>query len=555
MLRFAETAQAVAETSSKLEKIALVAGYLRELNDADLEAAARFFTGHPLPQASQRALSVGGSTLVAAARAVWHFDDAALGKSYRAHGDLGDALAGVYRQPLDLGLFRATLSPHALNAIMVEIAAASGRASSKRRQILCEQIFANCATPLEAKYVVKILTGDLRIGLREGLVVDAIASAFARDPDAVRRAVAAAGDIGAVARAARHDTLSTVAIAYGAPIAFMLATPIPFGDYRELAKNDWLVEDKYDGIRAQAHKAGTVVKLFSRTLKDSAAAFPEIVAALAHLPQDVILDGEIVAERDGRVLPFRYLQARLQRKDPSAELMAEVPVRFVVFDVLAAGRDFLIDTPLARRREVLASIVPATGAVRIADSLALETEPAAGRIETLFAAARERGDEGLVFKRLDAAYVPGKRGKWWLKLKRELSTLDVVVVAVEWGHGKRAKVLSDYTFAVRDPHGRLVTIGKAYSGLTDAEIAEMTAWFLAHRLGDAEGHRLAVEPEIVIEVAFDVVQKSTRHQSGYSLRFPRIVRLRPDKPASEIDTLEAVDSLYEAMLEREGVKR
>ncbi len=553
MLRFAQTADAVARTASKLEKIALVAAYLRELDDGDLEAAARFFTGNPLPQTAHRALAVGGSTLVAAARAAWHFDDAALGAAYRENGDLGAALAAVFRVPLDLGLFRTELTPAKLNALLAEIAAVSGRAASKRRQVLCEQILTSCATPLEAKYVVKILTGDLRIGLREGLVVDAVAAAFERDPDAVRRAAAAAGDVGAVAGAARRDALSSLAVAYGSPIAFMLATPIPYGDYRELAAHAWLVEDKYDGIRAQAHNARTGIKLFSRTLKDTARAFPEIVEALSSLPEEAILDGEIVAERDGRVLPFRYLQTRLARKEVSSELLAEVPAALVVFDVLAAGGRFFIDAPLAERRELLARIVPRSGRVRLADAVPLEPAPAAQRIEALFAASRERGDEGLVFKRLDAAYVPGKRGKWWLKLKRELSTLDVAVVAVEWGHGKRANVLSDYTFAVRAPDGTLATIGKAYSGLTDAEIAEMTRWFLAHRLGAAERHRIPVEPSVVIEVAFDVIQKSALHQSGYALRFPRIVRLRPDKPASEIDTLETVDSLYAAMLEREGV--
>jgi DNA ligase 1 len=555
MLRFAETCEAVAQTSSKLEKISLVASYLGELGDSDLEAAARFFTGSPLPQREQRALAVGGSTLVAAARSAWHFDDASLAAAYRAHGDLGSALAAVFHAPLDLGLFRAPLSPHRLSGLLEEIAATSGRASSKRRQVLCEQILTSCETPLEAKYAVKVLTGDLRIGLREGLVVDAIACAFGRDPRDVRRAVSAAGDIGAVARSARGDTLASVEIAYGSPIAFMLATPIPYGEYRELQAQRWLVEDKFDGIRVQAHKAGATIKLFSRTLKDSAPAFPEIVEALAKLADDVILDGELIAERAGRVLPFRYLQTRLQRKDVSAELLAGVPVAFVVFDVLARGRTFLIDAPLVRRREALARTVPREGVLRYAEAAPLEPGAPPARVEALFAAARERGNEGLVFKRLDAAYVPGKRGKWWLKLKRELSTLDVAVVAVEWGHGKRAGVLSDYTFAVRGENGDLVTIGKAYSGLTDTEIAEMTQWFLAHRLGEAQGHRIPVVPVVVIEVAFDVIQKSGRHQSGYSLRFPRIVRLRPDKPVSEIDSIQTVESIYATMLEREGVVR
>jgi DNA ligase 1 len=553
MLRFAETCEAVARTPKKLEKIALVAAYLRELDDADLEAAARFFTGEPLP-ANGRALSLGGTTIVAAARSAWHFDDRALRDAYRASGDLGTALAAVFRQPLDLGLFRAPLSPSRLRSLLEEVAATSGRAAAGRRTVLCEQILTSCSEPGEVKYVAKILTGDLRIGLREGLVLDAIAAAFERDPADVRRA-AAASEIGIVAVAARAGRLDAVAIAYGSPIGFMLAIPIPYGDYRELAERLWYVEDKYDGIRAQAHKGDGSIRLFSRTLKDSSRAFPEIVEALLHLPDGIILDGEVIAERDGAVLPFRYLQTRLQRKEVAADLLAEIPVAFVVFDILARGSEVLLNEPLKRRRRALAESVPANGVVRIAGATIVEPGAPVERIESLFAAARERGNEGLLFKRPDAPYLAGKRGKWWLKLKRELSTLDVAVVAVEWGHGKRAAVLSDYTFAVRGADGRLLTIGKAYSGLTDAEIAEMTQWFLDHRRGDRDGHRIPVEPRIVIEVAFDVIQKSTLHESGYALRFPRIVRLRPDKPVSEIDTLEAVDSLYAAMLEREKVLR
>jgi DNA ligase-1 len=553
--RFAQTCAAVAATPGKLEKIGLVAAYLRELDEPDLVAATRFFSGEPLPPGDERALAVGERTLIAAARNVWQFDEAAFRAAYRAHGDLGSALAAVYREPLDLGLFRAPLSPHALSEILREIAAASGRASAKRRQALCERILTRCTTPLEAQYVVKILTGDLRIGLRGGLVVDALARAFARDVEEVRRAVAAAGDIGKVARAARSGDLRPLAVAYGSPIAFMLASPLPFGEYRELGPCAWLVEDKYDGVRVQAHKVGGTVKLFSRTLKDSAAAFPEIVEALALLREDVILDGEVVAELGGRVLPFRYLQTRLQRKAVSPKLLAEVPVTLVAFDVLAHGRESLIDTPLEMRRDILSRIVPGRGRVRITQAERIEPATPAQRIEELFDRSRERGNEGLLFKRLDAGYVPGKRGKWWFKLKRELSTLDVVVVAVEWGHGKRANVLSDYTFAVRGRNGELLTIGKAYSGLTDAEIAEMTRWFLAHRLGDPDHRRIPVEPRIVIEVAFDIVQRSELHESGYALRFPRIVRLRPDKPAGEIDSIETVESIYAAMLEREGVAR
>jgi DNA ligase 1 len=582
VLAFARVCASIVATASKLEKVALLAAYLRGLDDADLAPAARFFTGNPFASADQRSLGLGGRTLVAAAHVAWGVGNDDLRAAYRATGDLGEALGPFVRPAADLGLFRETLTPALFYASLLEIASASGKSAQRRRQVLCERILGACTDPLEATYVIKIVTGELRIGLREGLIGDAIAQAFAAEPAAVRRASSAAGDIGAVAVAAKHGTLDDIAIAYHAPIAFMLATPIAYGsDYKDLTTGTWLVEDKFDGFRAQAHVTPERVSLFSRTHNDVSASYPEVVAALRALPGSLILDGEIVAERVGQVLPFRYLQARLQRKDPSPELMAEVPVRYIVFDALAHNDHFLLDEPLATRREALAeAIAPpssraerrtarsrGTATIEAAEWLPLDNsrgnDVLAETVHEAFAAARERGHEGIMFKRTDSAYTPGRRGKAWLKLKRELATLDCVVVGVEWGHGRRSQVLSDYTFAVRAANG-LVPIGKAFSGLTDVEIAELTAWFLAHRLPDGDAarvyaelglgrHEIVVEPEIVVEIAFDIIQRSELHASGFSLRFPRIVRVRPDKPASEADTLARVVEIYEQMLTRERV--
>ena len=566
MIAFARTCAAIAATASKLEKIALVAEYLRARDDADLAPAARFFTGNPFPQAQERSLAVGGRTIVDAAASVWSVDDAALGVAYRATGDLGAALGPFVRPSHDLGLFRETLTPARLYALLAEIADASGKNAQKRRRILCERIFSACTDPLEATYVIKIMTGELRIGLREGLVVDAVAQAFARDSHAVRRAASAAGDLGAVALAAKRDTLDEVAIAYHAPVAFMLATPVAYGsEYKDLAAATWLVEDKYDGIRAQAHVTPQHVSLFSRTLNDVAASYPEVVEALRALPGSFALDGELIAVRDGRVLPFRFLQARLQRKEVAPELLREVPVRYAVFDALARDDEFLLDVPLAERRARLAELLAGAGdALMLAPWTALEAGAGADAVHERFEASRADGHEGLVFKRTDSPYTPGRRGKAWLKLKRELATLDCVVVAVERGHGRRVNVLSDYTFAVRDGDA-LAVIGKAYSGLTDAEIAEMTEWFEAHRLPaaaaraayerlDLKRHEILVEPSILVEIAFDIIQRSKLHASGYALRFPRIVRLRPDKAPADADTLEHVGEIYAEMLTREGVE-
>jgi len=558
VIEFATACDAIAALAARSAKTKRLGCYLSSLSGRNLLAAVRFLSGSPLAAHDGRSIAIGGRTLLAAARKLWNPTDEDVSTAYRDTGDLGEALARIVRPTVDLGLFEETLTPASFLDMLEELADARGTSQGKRREGVAVRALRAAQSPREVAYVAKILTGELRIGLREGLVLDAIADAFDAGPAIVRRAAMAAGDIGAVAVAARERTLEAIEIRYGAPIGFMLATPIVFGSsYRELAAGTWLVEDKYDGIRAQAHVRGDEVRLFSRTFSEISRAFPEIVAALRAGASDAIFDGEIVAMRDGAVLPFRYLQPRLQRVDPPAELQAEVPVRFVAFDVLAAGDRFMLDEPLVERRAQIAAHLEPQSAIEIAPWRTLEPGASPETIADLFDAARERGNEGVMLKRTDAPYVPGRRGKWWLKLKRELTTLDVVVVAVEWGHGKRRAMLSDYTFAVRrsatDPE--LLAIGKAYSGLTDAEITQMTTWFQEHRTGTYGGRAFAVEPSIVIEVAFDIVQQSSLHPSGFSLRFPRIARLRPDKSPSDIDTLEGVQTVYRAMLERERVDR
>jgi DNA ligase-1 len=313
------------------------------------------------------------------------------------------------------------------------------------------------------------------------------------------------------------------------------------------------------------------VKFFSRTRDEITESFPELPDALAGLPQAAILDGEIVAwEQPGRARPFSVLQQRLGRKKVSDRMLREIPVAYLVFDVLYSGGELLIDRPLRERARILDELIAkknpkhrghggAQRKIGAQGKLTFESEEevsAAGifrapafraaspeELEELFAAAQARGNEGLMIKDLNSAYTPGKRGKSWLKMKRELATLDVVVTAVEYGHGKRVGVLSDYTFGVWNGD-RLVNIGKAYSGLTDLEIAERTKWFLDHTTED-QGFRRVVEPKIVLEVAFNNMMRSERHESGYALRFPRIVRLRPDKSANEADTIERVGEIFE----------
>ncbi|MEO6872063.1 MAG: ATP-dependent DNA ligase, partial [Chthoniobacterales bacterium] len=407
-------------------------------------------------------------------------------------------------------------------------------------------------SPLEAQYVVKILTGDLRIGLREGLVEEAIARAFDAPLDDVKEAHMLLGDIGQTARLAAAGQLAEAELTLFRPIKCMLASPEPTAEaiwarFASDPPNDSVVyvEDKFDGIRAQLHRSAERVEIFSRDLRRVTAQFSEVAERARNFADDLILDGEIMAFEHGKKLTFFDLQKRLGRKSEGADLFAApsaaVPVVFVAFDLLWLNGRSLLKTPLRERRELL------RGLTMPEQFQVAEVSPAksADEIEAAFQQARRRLNEGLMIKDPQSHYTPGRRGMSWFKLKKELATLDVVVVAAELGHGKRNHVLSDYTFAVRDEaSGKLLPIGKAYSGLTDVEIAELTEHFRCHTIND-RGRYLEVEPDIVLEIAFDSIQPSTRHASGLALRFPRIKAIRRDKTPDAIDTLAYARKLSE----------
>ncbi|TMF89537.1 MAG: ATP-dependent DNA ligase, partial [Chloroflexi bacterium] len=396
--------------------------------------------------------------------------------------------------------------------------------------------------PLEAKYVVKILANDLRIGLQEGLVEEAVAQAFDLPLATVKRVHMLTGDLGETAVRARAGETDSASIELFKPIRFMLAGVV--ADSAEamhrVGGTAW-TEEKYDGVRCQLHRRDGRVALYSRDLKETTAAFPEVAEATAALGHEVLIDGEILAHRHGKVLRFFELQHRLGRKVVDDSLKREVPVALVIFDLLHLDGRSLLDEPLQERRRALEGL----GLEHPFLLARVEEASTADELDRIFEETRERGNEGLMLKNPESAYTPGRRGLSWLKLKRPLATLDCVVTAVEWGHGKRRGVLSDYTFAVRDEaNDRLVNVGKAYTGLTDAEIATMTRYFLEHTVADHGRVRL-VEPDTVVEVAFDAIMISNRHRSGFALRFPRIVRLRDDKPPAEADTLDRVRELYD----------
>src|SRR6266567_4470194 len=540
---FAEVAEAIAATPAKLEKIRLLAGYLGTLNRDQLPIATIYFTGRTFAQSDPRALQVGGSIIYRAIMAAAKLSEPEFRRIAHSHGDAGKTTFEALGDRTKSEPFTLAQSRDFFETLH------KTRGPIAKTELL--QSFLARLSAREGQYLVKILTRDLRIGLREGLVEEAIARAFGEPLDLVKETNMLLGDIGTTAALAFRKELDRAELSLFRPIKCMLATPEPtaeavwerfvdegsISDTHGAAATVYL-EDKFDGIRAQLHRSAQRVEIFSRDLRRITDQFPELAEQARKFQQDLIIDGEIVAFDEGRSLTFFDLQKRLGRKNDSADLFegaaADVPVAFIIFDLLWFDGRSLLKIPLRERRERLgqlqlprqfqrAEIVPARSAAEI---------------EQVFQQARRRMNEGLMIKDSESFYSPGQRGMFWFKLKKELATLDVVVVAAELGHGKRNAVLSDYTFAVRDEaSGELLPIGKAYSGLTDAEIAELTEHFKQNTIVD-HGRYRRVKPNVVLEVAFNSIQPSTRHASGLALRFPRIKAICRDKNVDAIDTLE-----------------
>jgi DNA ligase-1 len=593
--QFAELCQRLAETGSKLEKRALIAEYFRALPVSEAGLAALYLAGVPFPETDGRGLNVGGALLSRVLAQLSGAGQPEMHAAYLRHGDLGGATEDL----LQGRKVAATLLLPDVAAAFDAIANAGKPAAKQQLTLgLLER-----ATPLEAKYLIKIILGDMRTGIKVSLVEEAIAAAYSASIVDVRRARMLNGNLPEVLELAATSSLAEARMKLFHPLGFMLASPVETVEEAlerfsnevaeetkssspEVRPDEPLIkeaqlEDKYDGVRTQIHCGSPDypgrVALFSRSREDMTASFPEIVEAFAGVQEPLVLDGEILAWRhdsiseEGRALPFSSLQARLGRKRVTAEMRESVPVVFMAFDVLYAAGEMTMERPLKERRGVLEELVkreqPLTrvgsrlsatgqqtellfdtadedhGFARLVLAPAVQLESVA-QLEQAYVDARARGNEGVMLKARHSTYQPGRRGLAWLKLKRELATLDVVVTAAEYGHGRRAGWLSDYTFAVRDGDV-LRNVGKAYSGVTDAEIAQLTQFFLEHTVQDYGSVR-AVEPLVVFEVAFNNVMRSDRHDSGFALRFPRILRIRNDKPVSEIDTLERVAEIYQS---------
>jgi DNA ligase-1 len=597
--QFAEINDAAAATTKLLQKQAILAEYFRTLEDDDLRRAVRFAAGRPFAATDERVLNVGGALVSKVVLEILRLDPREYRDLVVTSGEIGEGIAKVWDQRIsDASRGGAAGLSLALRDVSDAFdALASTGAWESKRSILLE-LFSRCEHPREAAYLAKVIFGDLRTGVQEGVLHDAIAKAFERDRPTVQRCQLLVGDLGEVAVLAKHDACATAQFRLFHPIQFMLATPLEDATEAAAALDGkaFYAEDKLDGIRAQVHKSGGVgdearVAIYTRTMDRTDASFPDVVDVIRRIPGEFLLDGEIVPWCDGCVLPFAHIQKRLGRKVLTPKILRDNPAAFIAFDILYKDDELLMDKPLRERRAVLETLgrflplppgegrgeglrkethvelpqdgsphsatparplanpLPEGEGTRLLTRMRVEVSTSE-QIAAVFDAARERRNEGIILKDPDSPYSPGRRGQMWFKLKTHLPTLDCVVTAAEYGHGKRRSVLSDYTFAVwdREPTedgATLVNVGKAYSGVTDAEIAQLTELFLGITVGKF-GRVHAVTPRVVLEIACDQIQASNRHASGYALRFPRIKRIRWDKRPEDADRLARVVELHQS---------
>jgi DNA ligase-1 len=537
LMDFAAVNDRAAGTTKKLEKQRLLGEYLRTIDaDDDLRRAVRYAGGYAFPATTEHVLGVSGAIVSDAILSLVPVEPRYYGELVVKSGEIGEALSVIWGNTQ--GICDGSRGPLTLADLDATFQDLARTGNQERKRDLVRDLFSRCMTGREAAYAAKVIFGDLRTGVQEGVLAAAIATAFDCPLAAIQRAMLLVGDLDEVAVLAKHHRLAEATFRLFHPIQFMLAAPqeTPADAVATMATRSFLAEDKLDGIRAQVHKQGDRIAIYTRTMDRTDESFPDVVKLITLIPGDVLLDGEIVPFRDGQVLPFANIQKRLGRKVVTTSTLRDYPVIFMAFDLLYLDGELLMDRPLRERRRLLETVaVEKTTATELSR---LE------QIEQAFAAARANRNEGLVLKDPESPYAPGRRGKQWLKLKTHLPTLDCVVTAAEYGHGKRRNSLSDYTFAVWDGD-QLVNVGKAYSGVTDVEIAQLTELFLAISLNPAGRVRL-VPPRVVLEIACDQIQKSARHASGYALRFPRIKRIRWDKAPADADTLARVKELYQS---------
>ncbi len=549
---FAEFCDKIEKISSTLEKTARIAAFLKKIeDDEELYNVTLFIMGKVYPEWSEKDLGIGVGLIYEALRISAGVNKRLIEELVRMKGDLGIAAEEVIKKKKQTSLFQEELTVKRLKEIFDEISNLSGEGSQKKKIMLLSEIYVSCS-PIEARYLTRLILKEMRLGVGEGIVRDAIAKAYGIDAEIVERAYMVANDYGRIAVVAKNggrDALLSLRISPHIPVKMMLAQVAEsledaVKEIRELG-----VEWKFDGSRVQVHWSEGKVSIFSRRLENVTNALPDIVREIKKaVKEDVILDGEVIAIKDGKPMPFQNVLRRFRRKYDVSKMIEKIPLIVYFYDIIYDG-DEIIDLPLKERRKRLENAVKENEVIRVAKQVITRD---ADEIKRIFDEAINAGHEGVMLKNLESKYVPGKRGKNWLKYKATMETLDLVVVGGEWGEGKRSNLISSFELACIDENGNFLRIGKVATGFSDEDLEEMTELFKP-LIEYQEGKKIVFQPKIVFEVAYQEIQRSPKYESGFALRFPRFVRLRDDKSVEEADNIERVQRLFEMQFKSKKV--
>ena len=550
-----ELCEKLEATSKRTLMVSLVADFLRRLEADEVEPAVSMLLGRAFPKWDQRTLEVSWRTLSGVIKRITDVKWSKFSEAFGKTGDVGAATKIVFESGKirkQAALFEEPLTILEVRRSLEAIAEATGHGSRERKERLLETLLGR-ATSLDAKYIVKIMIGEMRTGFHEGLMELAVSKAFNVSHETVQRASMLTGDTGEVAGIAKiegGEGLSRLQFQLFRPIKPMLAqTADDVNEVLEEHGGETAFEQKLDGARIQIHKCGNDVRIYSRRLTDVTESFPEIV----RLSRDevgarkVIVEGEVIAlGEDGRPLPFQHLMRRFRRARNIEEMVKLIPVELYLFDLPYLDGQSLTTHSYAERRETLEEIA---GSISLTKQLVTSD---AQEAERFLDDAIAEGHEGLMAKKLDSPYTPGIRGKRWFKIKKTLEPLDLVIVAAEWGYGRRHNWLSDYHLAAKNAEtGELLMVGKTFKGLTDEEFIEMTKRLKELSITEEHG-KVVVAPKIVIEVAYNEIQKSPKYKCGMALRFARITRIRDDLGSEDADTIQRVREIYEKQFEKKA---
>ncbi|MDD3978239.1 MAG: ATP-dependent DNA ligase [Methanomicrobium sp.] len=534
---FSEICEKIEETSGRLDSIDIIAGVLPGLSVEELPVFVRFLMGRIFPDYSPEKIGIGPNLVYEAVAYVVGRNRDAVIKKINSGGDAGRAIENLLAKKEQTSFFSESLDLLEVFRDFHYISGVLGNSSQKEKLKVLKRLFSN-ANPKEARYISRLILGELRIGVGEGNIRDAIAKAFSVSSNAVEHAYQASNDLGNVAVLAGKGeaALWEVKVELFRPVKMMLAKQGTIADM--IAENGIIAaEYKYDGTRFQFHKKGNECRIYSRKLEDVTNAIPDVAEMLIKASEhDIILDGEVIAVDGERPLPFQYVLRRFRRKHDIESHVERIKLVPNIFDIISIDNETLIDEPFSKRREILEESIESYVAPQIvSDDI--------DYIESFYKKALEDGHEGIMVKSLTAHYTPGVRGKEWIKIKPAVDTIDLAVIGAEWGEGKRAKMFGSFLLACQDETGTLLPVSKVATGISDDMLSVLYSLLKDSVILEAK-NTVSFEPELVFEVGYAEIQKSPTYKAGYALRFPRFIRLRDDKRIDEIETISSIEERF-----------